>query len=89
VRVRLHKQYKLEGLKKKLDEMDERHHSIDPDTLKTIGEDIHEGSGERDKLIGEIDMALKEFGEFKKVWLHTLKFLLSLWNILFLSRAAF
>jgi hypothetical protein len=63
VRVRLHKQYKVEQLRTKLEKLDKTQHGIDPNVLKSIGVEIDEGYGERDALIEELGKVLKEFGK--------------------------
>jgi len=63
VRVRLHKQYKVEELKARLKELDDRQYERDPDLLTSIELDIKGEDGERDILIQELDVALREHGE--------------------------
>jgi hypothetical protein len=63
VRVRLHKQFKVERLKKRLEALDATQYSVEPEILKSIGDEIQDGDGERDALVEDIDKALKEFGQ--------------------------
>jgi hypothetical protein len=73
VRVRLHKQFEVEKLKKELKGLDERQYSEEPDILKSIEDEIQDGYGERNDLIQRIDKALKEFGKFASLLLNILR----------------
>ena len=63
VRVRLHKQHKVEKLKARLQELDKRQLGLEEYLLTSIERDIKVENSERDKLIQELDIALKEHGE--------------------------
>jgi len=64
VLVRLHKQYKVEELKLRLQELDKRQFDLDSALPTSIELDIKGEDGERDRLMGELDIALKEHGEY-------------------------
>jgi len=64
VRVRLHKQHKIEALKTRLRELDEKQHKIYPRLLVCNEDGINANHGERDKLMQELDQALREHGEY-------------------------
>jgi|SRR5579871_5474690 len=66
VRVRLYKQHKVEALKKRLQELDEKQHKIYPFLLVCNEDGINANHGERDKLMQELDQALREHGEYAK-----------------------
>lgn len=67
VRIRLHKQYKVEQLKARLQKMDEEQYDREKFLLTSIERDIRVENGERDKLIEELNIALREHG--KLLWL--------------------
>ena len=59
VRVRLHKQHKVEALKTRLRDLDAKQH---PYLLVHNEDGINANDGERDKLMQELDQALREHG---------------------------
>jgi len=77
VRVRLHKQHEVEKLKARLLELDDRQFKKEPFLLTSIERDIKVEHGERDKLMRELDVALKEHGKHCSIlrwaWRATVK----------------
>lgn len=63
VRLRLHKQHKVEQLKARLQELDKRQFQMNPYFLTSIDFSTKINDGERDNLMQELDVALKEHGE--------------------------
>jgi hypothetical protein len=63
IRVRLHKMYVVEQKQAELEELDRKQSQVDGYSVCSIADDIKYFEGERRKLIGELDVALRELGE--------------------------
>jgi len=64
IRVRLHKMYIVETKQAELEALDQKQSRVDEYSVCSIAEDIKYFKSERHKLIGELDVALRELGEW-------------------------